>query len=583
MPANQLSNETASASSCQRSTGLLTGVVTASLLAVLATNHAVAEQKQTFAVLADTSQKTCTSTPWVSGDSVAGLRVNNIQVKAGDLFNSKRGNESLIIHSAANALHIATRTSTITHALPFRKGEVLATDSLAEAERVLRSRRYLRSALVTPISLCGDLVDIEVRTVDNWTLTPSISFSSKGGVERYKIEVQDLNVLGLGKELTFRQSESGNDRETRFVYGDDNVFGSQYRLRLTLGSTDSGDLYGVSGGLPFVSSQTRKSWWINASRESESFSSIHSDATSDIDGSVVLETEEPIAESTKVDLGFATRVERSDADIARLGGGLRYERQQTVDERDVPTGDITDFSEQYPYVYAQWAWSNWTEQRNFLGLGKVEDIDTGLGVRVELGLIMDALGNDRDAARIASSISRGFWTSPRSVHRLSLEQTHYFGDSPQEKYHLGSRYHYFRWLSEKDHLNLQIVVDQQRGYSPSEDIELGGEFGLKGYRNGYQTGDTRFLGIAEYRHVTDWTPLSLVNLGWGVFAEAGRAWNGADDEQAETLVDVGAGLMFSPSRSTRSDIVRLDITFPLTDGDSVDSFLLYAGTQLKFQ
>jgi len=54
------------------------------------------------------------------------------------------------------------------------------------------------------------------------------------------------------------------------------------------------------------------------------------------------------------------------------------------------------------------------------------------------------------------------------------------------------------------------------------------------------------------------------------------------NEQADTLVDVGAGFMFSPSRSTRNEIVRLDITFPLTDGEGVDSFLLYAGTQLKF-
>lgn len=561
---------------------LRTGIAILWLLSVLASGDILAAQDQHPSSLADKSQLTCTSIPWTTEDSTAGLQVNGIQINAGDLFNDQRRNESQIFHSAANALHIATRNRTVLQALPFRRGDVLVKDSLEEAERVLRSRRYLRSASVVPVSRCGETVDIEVRTVDNWTLTPSISLSSKGGVERYKIEVQDLNVLGLGKELTFRQEESDGERETRFVYGDDNVLGSQHRLRLTLGATDSGDLYGLSIGRPFVSSQTATSWWIDAAEESKALSTTLTNATSNINDNAELDGEDSIAQHTQVDVGLAKKLEHSDADVARLGVGFRHERQRTVDLRDIPIGDSSDFSEQYPYVYAQWARSNWTEQRNFLGLGKVEDIDTGLGVRIELGLILDALGNDTDAVRVAGSLSRGFWTSPTSVHRLSLDQTHYFGDGTREKLHLGARYHYFRWLSQRDHLNLQIVADQQRGYSRSDDIELGGEFGLKGYRNGYQTGDTRLLGIAEYRHVTDWTPFALVNLGWGVFAEAGKAWRGVANEQADTLVDVGAGFMFSPSRSTRNEIVRLDITFPLTDGEGVDSFLLYAGTQLKF-
>jgi len=566
----------------QRLPTLRTGIATLWFLSVLASADVLAAQDLQPSSLTRKPQQTCTLIPWTPEDSTAGLHVNGIQINAGDLFNDQRRSESRIIHSAANALHIATRNKTILQALPFRQGDVLAEDSLEEAERVLRSRRYLRSASVVPVSRCGESLYIEVRTVDNWTLTPSISLSSKGGVERYKIEVQDLNVLGLGKELTFRQEESNGERETRFVYGDDNVLGSQHRLRLTLGSTDSGDLYGLSMGRPFVSSQTGTSWWFDAAEESKTLSAFSANATSNFDDSAELEGDDATALHTKVDVGLAKKLEHSDADVARLGAGVRFERQRTADGRDISTGDSSDFSEQYPYVYAQWVRSNWTEQRNFLGLGKVEDIDTGLGVRIELGLILDALGNDTDAVRVASSLSRGFWTSPESVHRISLNQTHYFGDSSREKFQLGARYHYFRWLSEKNHLNLHVVVDQQRGYSRSEDIELGGEFGLKGYRNGYQAGDTRLLGIAEYRYVTDWTPFSLVNLGWGVFAEAGKAWNGAASEQVDTLVDVGAGFMFSPSRSSRNDVVRLDITFPLTDGEGVDSFLLYAGTQLKF-
>jgi len=284
---------------------LRTGIATLSLLSVFASSDVLAAQDQQPSSLVDKTQQTCTSTPWTTEDSTAGLQVNGIQVNAGDLFNDQRRNESLIIHSAANALHIATRNRTVLQALPFRQGDVLAKDSLEEAERVLRSRRYLRSASVVPISRCGETVDIEVRTVDNWTLTPSISLSSKGGVERYKIEVQDLNVLGLGKEFTFRQEESDGERETRFVYGDDNVLGSQHRLQLTLGATDSGDLYGLSIGRPFVSSQTDTSWWIDAAEESTALSTKLTSATSNINENAELDSEDSIAQHTEIDVGLA--------------------------------------------------------------------------------------------------------------------------------------------------------------------------------------------------------------------------------------------------------------------------------------
>jgi len=522
-------------------------------------------------------------------DDVTGLRVRTIQVRAGDLFDRQLPTEDRLVHGAANALHIATRQSTILQALPFKVGDTLYKDALNEAERLLRSRRYLRAATVLPLQRCGNAIDIEVRTVDNWTLTPSVSISSAGGVERYKIEVQDLNVLGLGKELTFKQAESAGERESLFVFGDDNVFGTHHRVRVELGTSNDGDTFALEAGLPFVSSTTPQSWWLSAREQRDSFEQglirypFSNEASNEVASVNVGNDDKAILDQTRLDLGIAKRMEHCSAPVARLGIGVRYEKQVTQDQFDSLLNDPSDFSEQYPYVYAQWAKSDWSEQQNFLGLGKVEDIDTGLGVKVEAGLILDALGNETNAVRLATTVSKGFWTSPSSVHRLSLNQTQYFGRDTDERFQLGARYHYFKWITGKDHLDLHLVADQQRGQSAGSDFELGGEFGLKGYRNGYQRGDTRLLGVAEYRHVTQWSPMSLVNVAWGVFGEAGRAWDAQSGTSNDTLVDVGAGLLFSPSRGTRSEIIRLDITFPLTDGEDVDQFLLFAGTQLKFQ
>lgn len=529
--------------------------------------------------------------------AIAGATVGRIEIRAGDLFDPSLPNQRRLVHGAANALHVATRRSTVLAALPFAPGDVLKDGALAEAERVLRDKRYLRAATVRPVRRCGDVVDLEVRTVDNWTLTPSVSFSSAGGVARYALEVQDLNVLGLGKELTFRRSESGAERETLFAYGDDNVLGGRHRLRVELGDTETGQAYAVSTGLPFYSADSPASWWFDARRVSDGFGL--ADVVSvprPTDGTLIQTTagadgaadlNDATVETLRVDAGAARRVAGGDASIARIGVGGRYERQRTsstgADAGDLGAIDLGDFDEIYPYVYAQWAHEDWAARTNFHGLGKTEDIDTGLGVRVEAGLLLDALGNDRDALRIDAGITRGWWTSRASLHTLALRQTVYVDGDEDERLVSGARYQYFRWLTERDHVDVNLVADRQRGRSPALDLQLGGEYGLKGYPNGYQRGDTRLLGTAEYRHVTDFTPFELVNFGWGVFAEAGRAWRGADGVDADALADVGAGLLFSPSRSSRNEIVRLDVSFPLVDGPGVDDYLLFAGTQLSFR
>ena len=289
-------------------------------------------------------------------------------------------------------------------------------------------------------------------------------------------------------------------------------------------------------------------------------------------------------DTRRIDAFVGRRVRGGDADVARVGVGLRHEDQRTELPAIVPDGiESGDFDETYPYPWAQWARSDWTKQVNFRGLGRVEDIDTGLGVRVEAGVLLEALGDDVDALRLDATLGRGWWTSPASVHLLNLGETRYLGGAGRdERSRTALRYQYFRRLGERDHLDLHLVADRQRGRSPALDLQLGGEYGLKGYPNAFRRGDTRLLGTAEYRHVFERSPFELVNLGAGAFVEAGKAWRGSDDD-TDTLVDVGAGLLFSPSRGSRNEILRLDVTFPLTGGEGVDDFLLFVGTQLRFR
>ncbi len=435
-------------------------------------------------------------------------------VRTGDLFNLEDPKQGQFVHSAANALHWVTRERTISDALPFRRGDEFNVELLAEGERVLRSKRYLRDASVVAFRVCDERVDIEVRTIDNWTLTPSLSFGSSGGQSRYTFEIQDLNVLGLGKELKPRQRHSGDETASTFVYGDDNVFGSRYRLRLELGDTNEGEQYSLQGGLPFYANDAQRSWWTSIDSATDAF-----DAPSVTGTRIPVKTEQATIAKAKA-------IPNSTLPFARVGMGLRFERQVTdlaLADTDTDLESTFDFAELYPFVTAQWSRSDWIKRQNYQSIRANEDINLGLSVDLELGLVLAALGNDGDAVRLVIDLTNGWYGGEDALHTLRFQQTHYYSVSDEAKYALSARYQYFRWIGHNNQLDLRLTGETRYGYSPLYDFAVGGDQGLRAYPTEYQSGEQHFLGMAEYRHITAWSPWSLFHAALTSFVEVGRA------------------------------------------------------------
>jgi hemolysin activation/secretion protein len=104
----------------------------------------------------------------------------------------------------------------------------------------------------------------------------------------------------------------------------------------------------------------------------------------------------------------------------------------------------------------------------------------------------------------------------------------------------------------------------------SDQLLLGGDNGLRGYPLRYQSGDQRALLTLEERVYTDWYPFRLFRVGGAVFYDIGRAWGGIYENSvdADWLQDVGFGLRLSIDRSSRGNVVHLDVAFPINaEGD----------------
>lgn len=86
--------------------------------------------------------------------------------------------------------------------------------------------------------------------------------------------------------------------------------------------------------------------------------------------------------------------------------------------------------------------------------------------------------------------------------------------------------------------------------------------------------------MAEYRHDLPFNLWSLGRFGYSVFFEAGRAWS--DEDSNPWLSNLGAGLVYSPSRSSSTNLVRLELAAPLNRDDDIERFQLFIGAESKF-
>ena len=106
-------------------------------------------------------------------------------------------------------LHIDTRDSVIESQLLFAKGEPVSERRIEETERNLRDLRYIREPAVRS-RLPGRPRRPRSERSEVWTTNPGISFERSGGQNAGGIKLQELNLLGRGKQLSFELAQDAD-------------------------------------------------------------------------------------------------------------------------------------------------------------------------------------------------------------------------------------------------------------------------------------------------------------------------------------------------------------------------------------
>lgn len=503
-----------------------------------------------------------------------GATIGHISVRVDEVFENT---QSLAApYRLANTLHISTRDETVRQQLLFQSGEAFNRRILDETERVLRGQRYLNEASVTVLRYNEDnTVDVEVRIHDVWTLSPGISFGRKGGENSTKMKFEDLNFLGLGKQIAMARSSDVDRTAWRLTYVDPHLFGSWWTLSTAYSSMSDGTEQALSLARPFYSLDSRWSANVSASDEDSAISRYSLGKRIDRYG----------MQERQFEFGGGISSGLHDGWTVRYLSGFRYDQRSFATRADEPSVAIPDDrTVAYPWVGIEVIEDNYLSTRNLDQIGRTEDVYLGRSARLETGFASTAFGSTRNAFILNGTLQAG---TDLSADRYLIHSLGWHGrleDGSLTDAVLDANSKFYLRQSKRSVFYASVSASLTSNLDPEKQLLLGGDNGLRGYPLRYQAGKTNALLTLEERFYSSWQPLKLFNVGGAIFFDAGRAW-GQDEYAAAPagwLQDVGVGLRLGSARSALGNVLHIDLAMPLNRPNGIDSLQLLIETKKSF-
>ena len=329
-----------------------------------------------------------------------GYRIGSIEVNVLPIFDDDPEGKHQTLYRLADSLHIDTRDPVIESQLLFKPGDPVSQRLIEETERNLRNRRYIREPAVRAVACHDGTVDLEVAVRDVWTTNPGISFGRSGGANSGGIKLEELNLLGLGKQLSFGYSKNPDRSSYTLHWHDPNVGGTRWVNDMAYRDASDGQGWSFMIQRPFYQLDSRWSTGLTLQQD---------------------ESVEPVYRLGEQIAGYGRKAEFGEFSFGRSNGlrddwtrrfifGFRREHA----EFDIAPDETAPRS--CPRI-ASWTTrssriegvqDDFETTQNRDQIARTEDLHFGIQYALELGYSTPALGADRNAALVHAEASRGW-------------------------------------------------------------------------------------------------------------------------------------------------------------------------------
>ena len=522
------------------------------------------------------SSRSAETVPSFAELEAAGATIGVIGVRPQEIFDTSDPEENKLLFRWANALHVRTRPFVIERALLFKSGDAVSVRLIDETERILRSSRYLYDVRIVPVAYHDGVVDIDVITRDTWSLDPGFSFGRAGGANSTSVHLLDHNLLGTGIFFSVGRSTDVDRTSNEFKVANDRVFGTQVSFSLSHDSNSDGRSDEAILERPFYALDARWAAGVSGSRDDR----IESIYTAGVVSSQFRHREN----AAEVYAGWSDGL--VDRRARRYSAGLSLVENTYAFEPGRPNPPQLPANEHLvaPFIRYELAEDHYERLMNHNLIGRPEFFALGLAAKIQLGWASTALGSTADMALYKARIDWGFQPAgDQTVTATATLLGRYRAGQAQQQQTGGV----LRWYVPQGPRFLFYAAasaDWLTNPAPTEALLLGGDNGLRGYPLRYQSGNRRALITLEERAFSDIYIYRLFRVGAAAFIDVGRAWDGAYPNLLNPgwLSDVGFGLRIGNVRTAFSNVLHVDVAFPLNRTSDIKKVQFIVKTKTTF-
>ncbi|PCI36424.1 MAG: hypothetical protein COB53_09620 [Elusimicrobia bacterium] len=491
--------------------------------------------------------------------TVSAQEISQVSIERINVFDPTVPGEDWWPFQTANRIHIPTRKHIIEHDNLLPVGSLFDPLKAIETERNLRSLGFLRHASVRPLLLKDGTTDLQIRTQDAWTLLPQLSLGTEGGDDFLVYGISESNLLGLGKSISIFHSQVGGEIRNDLRYTDPRLLGSWNELTTQFADTNRGSEAGVRILKPFFSLTETQAWdfsWASINQEESLYQ--NADEISKFN-----------ERFSSVRSRFGLRVGRWGDTTHRINFGTLYTNADFGETRDTRAGTLPkDRRLSGPIVGYSWIQPRYRGEQNIDGMQRTEDYNLGNEFSLETGPMLESWGSDQNRWILSTSMRQGASVGKGrfALGEIGLEGRMLGGNVENGLFFANLNFFWKTGLPFDQTWVAHFEFNTTRLLDGERQIVLGGDTGLRGYKNNAFTGERSFLFNLENRFFWNKEIYHLLYMGGVVFFDSGVVSSAGGGLNNRVKSDVGAGLRFSTSRSSSGGVVRFDIAYALNDG-----------------
>ncbi|WP_462146898.1 BamA/TamA family outer membrane protein [Pseudoalteromonas gelatinilytica] len=481
--------------------------------------------------------------------------------------------ETTALHRFINWLHIDTKNKVVSEQITFKEGDQVSERQLQEAERILRSKKYLRDAKVSYTKDC--LEDeprvVQIDTWDTWSLLPTINFGRSSGNNKYSLGFKEENFLGYGIRASLKYKSDHERSGYHSVLQMPVPWQPHATLTLQADDYDDGQVFLVDYHQPFyqrssdalmryfAKSQKQKSYiYQNGMTRSEFF------------------TDELIAQ-------FA------------YGGILSQDSQQTfhwlagIDYEDVSyrpfeteplLAGLNDYTIAAPWVGLHWLEDNYAVLHDIDLINHNEDVN--LGWELNSKFAIDTV-NFGQGFLFDTNLTKA-WFNNNALYRFAAGMKGNVGTELDDRLALYSKAQMnYRW-SDSFAFYAHLNGHWQNHEFADKPLAVGGEEGMRGFPESYQHGTSSVQATAELRMYPNINLYQFVDVGFVGFVDVGQAFGSTETANISDsmLTSAGLGIRLYSSRSSNDNVIHIDFSTPLGSYQDVDSWQIGMSVETTF-